>query len=303
MSALDPGMPSHPLPADDEDSDYEYEYHDTETETFYLNIDLTTHHGPIRPARRRHDPSSSTATATTGPPSAPSAHTDDQDPAIASSESDNVSAERVQILGLHTANPIISYQNQIFSGSWADQIGTELFFSRPGQDASFDPDAAAPTEVTPLKHTKDFDLIAANSVKILSRKATLISSSSSGGQVQNHPDPLQQPLETSSAPETPGVYKPDHQSNQARFLGRLMELKKRRGETDTVRTVFSSKRGSNLEERLRGWAQTDEQLAAIQQLNDRALQGDSEAIMELENLYTQLGNQGLGPSENSSRPG
>lgn len=81
------------------------------------------------------------------------------------------------------------------------------------------------------------------------------------------------------------------QTNQALFLERLRNIKQSKGETDTVRTVFSLKRAQNLEERLRGWARTEEQLAEIQQLNDAALQGNSDAIAELEKIYNQLGAQ------------
>lgn len=205
-----------------------------------------------------------------------------------------MSADRVQILDLHTRNPIISYQNQIFSGSWADQIGTELFFARPDTAGPEDDPEGTLRPVTPLKHTKDFDLVSANSVKILGRRANLISGS--GQAEQRGPSTL----------EPAGmVYKPAHQSNQAQFLDRLREVKRSKGETDTVRTVFSTaRRGPNTEDRVRGWAQTEEQLAIIHQLNDRAVQGDYNAAFELKKLQqAQLGHQSAGPSEGPSRSG
>ncbi|KAL2809284.1 hypothetical protein BJX63DRAFT_366716 [Aspergillus granulosus] len=295
-------------PPEDEESEWEYEYHDTETETLFLNIDLTTHNGLLRPPRRRTElngPSASTSstTAPTPAPTPASSQTDVHDPtAINGPETEATPADRVQILGLHTRNPIISYQNQIFSGAWADQLGTELFFAPPGPSSEFDGADLTPAHVTPLKHTKDFDLIAANSVKILGRKANLISSSGSGAAAAP-PQPQPQHSFSAAASGTTGlVYKPEHQSNQARFLERLKDVKRLKGETDTVRTVFSSaRRGPTLEHRLRGWVRTDEQLATIQQLNDRALQGDSDAIAELENLYSQLGNPDAGASEPPSR--
>ncbi|KAL2844323.1 hypothetical protein BJY01DRAFT_264014 [Aspergillus pseudoustus] len=273
-------------PPEDDDSEWEYEFHDTETETIFLNIDLTTHNGPLRPPRRRNEfneptASTSSTTAATPVPIATPSRTDVQDSTpINGPEIETASADRVQILGLHTSNPIVSYQNQIFSCSWADQLGTELFFAPAETNSESDGADLIPAHVTSLKHTKEFDLIAANSVKILGRKANLISSSG-----------------------TPGlVYKPEHQSNQAKFLERLKVVKRRKGETDNVRTVFSSaRRGPTLEDRLRGWVRADEQLATIQQLNERALQGDSDAIAELETLYSQLGNPDAGPSEAPSR--
>ncbi|KAL2866376.1 TFIIIC subunit 6 family protein [Aspergillus lucknowensis] len=309
MSVLDPALASSSPPGDDDDSEWEYEYHDTETETFFLNLDLTTQNGPLRPPRRRNEPSASVST--TAAPTTPS-RANDQDSALNSSQTDPTSPERVQILGLHGPNPIISYQNQIFSGSWADQIGTELFFSHPTANSEPNSHGAAPLQAPPLKQTKDFDLIAANSVKILGRKANLISSSGSGAipqsQLQQQRPLLPQNLPASGSTPTSGlpglVYKPEHQSNQARFLERLKDVKRRKGETDNVRTVFSSlRRAPNLEDRLRGWVRTEEQLATIQQLNERALQGDPEAITELETICSQLGNQDAGSSETPPRSG
>ncbi|KAL3471705.1 hypothetical protein BJX99DRAFT_250248 [Aspergillus californicus] len=303
MSILDPALLPNPFPGDD-DSEWEYEYDDTETETFFLNIDLTTHNGPVRAPRRRNDPSSS-ASAAAGTTSATPLRTDDHEPNMMNSKPDNSFAQRFQVLGLHTPNPIISYQNQILSGSWADQIGTELFFAHPDTTGpELDDPKSTFTQVTPLRHTKDFDFISANGVKIIGQKANLISSSGSAVAPEQREE---QQVPSSSAPtfvpDIP-VYKRDNQSSQARFLERLKELKKRKGETDTVRTVFStSKRGANLENRLRGWIQTDERLVMIQQLNDRALQGDPEAYVELENIYSQLGSQDARPSEGPSRPG
>ncbi|KAI9376491.1 TFIIIC subunit-domain-containing protein [Aspergillus egyptiacus] len=288
MSALDPALLSDPSP--DDDSEWEYEYHDTETETFYLNIDLTTHNGPVRPPRRRNETSAS-APATTDPTPATPSRADDQEPAMNISEPDSASAERIQILGLHTKNPIVSYQNQIFSGSWADQIGTELFFARPDTiDPDLDDPDSAPPPVTPLKRTKDFDLVAANSVKILGRKANLISSSGLGTDQSEQVPSSSAP---SSTVDMPGlIYKPEYRSSQARFIERLKDIKRQKGETDTVRTVFSTpRRGPSLEDQLRGWVRTDEQLAAIQQLNDRALRGDPAAYAELQSIYSHLGRQ------------
>ncbi|KAE8132517.1 hypothetical protein BDV38DRAFT_208545 [Aspergillus pseudotamarii] len=286
---LDPAMLMDSTLPDEEGSDYEYEYDENETETFYLNLDLTSSHGPIRPPRRRADLAmdSSSAAATPGLSSV-SVHrprSDENESALASTESDNSPADGLQILGLHTHNPVVSYQNQVFSCSWADQIGTELHFTHPEpepQPTGPEPETAA-ARVVPLKLDKNVSLIAANSVKILGRRANLISSAG----------PVQHALYSGDALDMTGgaTRKAGPQTNQALFLERLRSIKQARGETDTVRTVFSLKRAQNLEERLRGWARTEEQLAEIQQLNNAALQGNSDAIAELENIYNQLGAQ------------
>ncbi|KAE8144255.1 hypothetical protein BDV25DRAFT_167260 [Aspergillus avenaceus] len=292
---LDPAMlMDSVLSPDGEESDYEYEYDDRETETFYLNLDLTSSHGPIRPPRRRNVSKTTTPLTPTLSGSTPASILDSRDDVnatmIASTEVVNSPTERVQILGLHTRNPIISYHNQIFSCSWADQVGTELLFTRPESEST--PDSQEDTSqprMDSLMQGKDFDLIAANSVKILGRRANLISNAG----------PTQHVICSDAGSYlTPGINRgTGPQTNQARFLDRLKSIKKAKGETDTVRTVFSLKRTQNLEERLRGWARTEEQLAEIQRLNGAALQGNPEAIAELENLYDQLGSQDAVPFE------
>ncbi|OJJ43299.1 hypothetical protein ASPZODRAFT_74669 [Penicilliopsis zonata CBS 506.65] len=297
--------------ADGDDSEYEYEYHETETESFYLNLDLTSYHGLIRPPRRRQEGAATAAAAASmqssrlsSPalePSSPGGATEDAAP-----------ADRVQILGLHTRNPIVSYQNQIFSCSWADMIGTELHFTDPaGVEPPPPPEGeaegeegegeAALRETEYLRRDKKFDLIAGNSVKILGRKANLISSSGAdlasavsvaGAGATPEPASAIAALAGShlgSATSGPAVMrKTQTQTNQARFLDRLASVKQAKGETDTVRTAFSWKRGQNMEERLRGWARTEEQLVEIQRLNRRALQGDVDALLALEELYMQF---------------
>ncbi|KAA8649995.1 hypothetical protein EYZ11_011995 [Aspergillus tanneri] len=295
---LDPAMLSDPAYLDEDHSDYEYEYHDHETESFYLNLDLTSHHGPNRPPRRRPDPPQTTISSATTPPEALSGNTprdDETEPTLASTEFGNSLAERVQILGLHTRNPIVSYRNQIYSCSWADQIGTELVFSQPELDP--EPDSVAQT--SPLMRRKDFELIAANSVKILGRKANLISSTSLVGPAQ---DPLySDPAVQGSDPATGMNRRSVPLTSHARFIDQLKSVKQAKGEIDTVRGSFSLKRSQNLEDRLRGWARTDEQLAEIQRLNNAAIQGNPTAMAELEKLYVQIRNQETGPSEKASQ--
>ena len=194
-----------------------------------------------------------------------------------------MSDERIQLLGLHTCNPIVSYYNQIFSCSWADQIGTELVFAHPDQDA----DAADPATLCPPLHQGPaFHLIAANSVKLLARKANITSSSA---------PPLAKPIQPSANSNTadipPGTShddilptvprRPEPPSHQAAFIQRLQALKQAKGETDTVRTVMSSRRPNpsftDRMERLNAWARTESQVGYVQNLNLRASNGDQEA--------------------------
>lgn len=202
-----------------------------------------------------------------------------------SAETETPSSERIQILGLHTCNPIVSYQNQIFSCSWADQIGTELVFSRPETD----PDTDAPA---PLQQGPAFDLLAANSVKILGRRANITSSSTPGLVQDREIEPSTGvSAETPSTSQMPGstgvLRRVVPQTYQAQFIQRLQDIKVAKGETDTVRTVMSSRRNLNIADRLGAWARTEARVAEINELQRRALEGDNEAFETLEWLIRQ----------------
>lgn len=159
-------------------------------------------------------------------------------------------------------------------------LGTDLHFTSPHNEPFEDP--------TYLQHGKDYDLIAANSIKIVGRNAHLISASSStapgrraaGTKVKEPATSLQQ--QQQQQPTTKRT------SNQTGFVQRLMEAKRTRGEADMVRTAYSIRRGQNFEDRLRGWARTEERLARIHRLNREAMDGNPNAIRELEEIYAQV---------------
>lgn len=134
-------------------------------------------------------------------------------------------------------------------------------------------------------------------MKILGRKANITSSAGSGlvGETQTGTssgvatltsvDETQTPV-TASVPRR--AVQPSHQAN---FLARLQSIKTARGETDTVRTTFNTRRNVNIADRLGAWARTEAQLAEIHALNDRARKGDAEAIAALEQLMYELAQQ------------
>ena len=243
--------------------DWEYEYHDADTESFFLTLDLSSQ-GPVR---RLSTPPAPATDDEPGPDFARPLTTTEAD------HPSDPSADRLQILALHTFNPIVSYQNQVFTCSWADLLGTELLFTSPDELVSSE-DA--------VLRGRDFDLVAANSVKLLGRKANLMSSS--GVTVSEPLTPSATgPSSTTSTTPTGTT------TNQARFLERLAAIKQDRGETDPVRTVFSTRRShnttaSNPEDRLRGWARTEEQMLEIQRLQDAVLRGDGRALAALEEM-------------------
>ncbi|OJD10551.1 hypothetical protein AJ78_08471 [Emergomyces pasteurianus Ep9510] len=290
-------QPSLLVASDDSDSEYEYEYDDTATETFYLNLDLTTCNGPIRAPRKRATPTPTTTTPTTSldsPHGAPlnagedQQHTNgnvDSDPDNQDQDQDQgQNQDQVQIMDLHSENPIISYRNQIFSCSWVDLVGTEMTFSMPEERST----------LPRLRQHQDYDLISANRVKILGQKANLIPGTSGipKANINNNPRATPAPGPTPSdgdaaAAETLPAAPLAPPTNQAFFLERLMNAKRAKGESDVVRTSFSQKRNQNFEAKLRGWARTGEQMAELELLNRRVLQGDANALRELEDIYAR----------------
>ena len=207
-----------------------------------------------------------------------------------SAETD-ISSERIQIVGLHTCNPIVSYHNQIFSCSWADQIGTELVFGHPDTDPDTDH-----TLTTPLRQGLTYELLAANSVKILGRKANITSSSGTGPSQNGTPQPNFEFLVETSSSHTPGTTgmprRPTGPTHQSQFIQRLQSSKAAKGQSDTVRTVMSIRRNLNITDRLSAWARTEAQVAEIHRLNKRAAEGDQGALATLEGLVREMNQSG-----------
>ncbi|KAJ5291168.1 hypothetical protein N7478_000419 [Penicillium angulare] len=270
---------------DVDSDDYEYEYDETETESFYINLDLTSANGPIRPPRQRNgDTIQEEQTIEDPSQDGPDENPDGENFAPLESTETDAPSERIQVLGLHTCNPIVSYYNHIFSCSWADQIGTELVFTHP--DTIPDPDH---TVLTPLREGPAFELLAANSVKIMGRKATIVSSSNPGLVSDNANDLNSISTDTTPVPSqgpTSGrvAGRPEPATHQANFINRLQSLKNAKGQSDTVRRSVNTRRGVNYTDRLAAWARTEAQMAHVSELSRRAASGDEAALALLEKM-------------------
>lgn len=250
-------------------------------QTFFVNIDLTSYNGPLRPPRGQalSAPADQPGRADEDAEDAASPQNEDRAEATGKRKRadaeplDDIAAEdenddRIQIMELHSRNPYLSYRNHIFSCEWADVIGTDMHFVRR-EDSEPDP--------TYLKHTDGYSLIAANPIKIIGRRAHFARPSANGAQTDA--------TESMSAPIS---IQAENKSSQVRFLQELMDIKREKGETDMVRMTYGSKRNQNFENKIRGWARTDERINTIHQLNRAALAGDQEALAKLEELYNQI---------------
>jgi hypothetical protein len=149
---------------------------------------------------------------------------------------------QVQILDLHSGNPTVSYDGQVYSCEWARNIGTELLFT------SHDPESKLPV----LRNLPDnVDLLAASSARLISKSLIL------------EPRVTQRARSPSGSRNSRG-YDPDlrihvgyqasaKRKDQARFLERMMDIKEAKGEKDLV-TVNVEKRKTNTAWRAR-WKQ------------------------------------------------
>lgn len=209
-------------------------------------------------------------------------------------------ADDIQILDLHGQNPVISYQNQIYYCTWSDMIGTAMFFSK----------AEAGTEEAALMSTNDFHLINTSRIKLLGQKAKL-----AGKPGRKRRRPLD---DNSSYAICAGIESEDDNSlangkglgeirtsnpktnadikRQAAFLERLMDVKRAKGESDNVRTVFSRRKGNSKITQPRGVDAGGSRLQRvfsslekeIEELNRRVVRGDATALMRLQEIYSSM---------------
>ncbi|KAI4091957.1 MAG: hypothetical protein LQ344_003775 [Seirophora lacunosa] len=246
----------------DTDSDWEYEYDDTETEaksnqSFYITIDISSHSHQTRAPTKPAAPSKAASPVPTqhgqrqeeeGNTSADPAETPAVDPALqtAASVSDKSTTaptmdpprNRIQILDLHTQNPLLSYQNRIYTCAWSSTLGTDIFLTRPTSDL--------PPSITPLLSLPSVSVIGTSCINLTARPATVVP------KADNPPPPPSSPPLPPNNPSHPAstpapIQKipladsaPTSRRTQATFLESLMALKAAKGERDRV-TVHAIK--------------------------------------------------------------
>ncbi|KAK4121192.1 hypothetical protein N657DRAFT_623373 [Parathielavia appendiculata] len=141
-------------------------------------------------------------------------------------------AEEIQILELHSKEPVVSYRNHVFRGSWCENIGTEMIFT-PHDDSA---------PLPALRHLpQNMDLLAASATRINFREAIFVSKERDsianriflgfGWTEEDIPHRYKR---------NGGIYvhvggdKSGQRQPQAHFLEDLIALKRKRGETDEV---------------------------------------------------------------------
>lgn len=183
---------------------------------------------------------------------------------------------RIQILDLHTSNPLISYQSQLYTCAWTTTIGTDMILSPTTQGPS------------PLLFTTRHKLLARPASLTPHVGAPSSSSPPSLPPPLNPPDAcltphdlIDQPPSSTTTNTKPAIIPLDTRSSLARqrqtaFLERLMAAKVARGETDQV-TVHSQRRLTGT-----GWRSRNK-VAAIEEAEAEADDVDEGFSAEGEN--------------------
>lgn len=158
----------------------------------------------------------------------------EKDDELEGEEDNQISTEDIQILDLHSAQPIFSYRGRIFEGQWAENVGTEMIFSE------HDKDSAATLPVL-QNLAGDVDLLAASAARILTKEKVL----KSRVEVKDTLGPIQKEWNI-NVPK--GAYKMSERARQGNFLEQLMALKIKKGEKDHVTVYAKPPEGSQLDE-------------------------------------------------------
>ena len=209
-------------------------------------------------------------------------------------------ANDIQILDVHGANPMVSYQNQIYHCTWSDMVGTIMFFSK----------GDAGSEGEDLLSTDDFHLINTSRIKLIGQKARLTAKPGRKRQRQVEEDASDVILahvdHDESTPMVGGeslgeIRTTNPKTNadikrQAAFLEKLMDIKRAKGESDSVRTVFGQRKGTNQiitprnfeAKRSRPNHANPSITEEIDELNRKVVRGDATALIRLQDIYSSM---------------
>lgn len=139
----------------------------------------------------------------------------------------------IQIVDLHSNNPLVTYNGSAFSCKWAANVGTELLFKAHDRDST----------IPVLRNlTGGVDLLAVNQARIVSDRLELQPR-------KRKRSPPRAFVRGSHISHTKylipiGAHASSRRKDQAVFLERLINMKAKMGETDSV-TVVAEKRVPN----------------------------------------------------------
>jgi len=200
-----------------EEDEWEYEYDDNETEIFYVPVDLAhvpEAQKPINAVPKVGHPVLLKSRLRAQNERREAEHSISS---ISISE-DTVSLGKIQLNGLHTANPLVMYNDQLLSCQWARTVGTDMFFAKPSPESN---------SVEVLRSLPGVDLIATGSTKLVANVARLrprddlFNGTTNEDQVGQMADTLES-IQNTGEGET--------QPTASSFLAKLNAAKAKRGE-------------------------------------------------------------------------
>ena len=247
--------PSTTIMTTAKDSDWEYEYDENETEDYYFTLDITTHQTAsflkeylsARKAQRstsngRKDSTRSgeLTSRTTNAQATPSDNGTPQPSSIASPRPDR----RLQALDLHTDNPLIMFDHQLYSCHWATDLGTSFNVARPG------------VAEEPLRPGRVLDVVGISQARLVGKPAIVTprkdNSAKEIGASAEYAISIDEDDDVDIVAETPedtssqrlstterfaGAHEQvkDHEARaKASFLEQLSAIKLKKGETDSI---------------------------------------------------------------------
>ncbi|PNY26183.1 Uncharacterized protein TCAP_03885 [Tolypocladium capitatum] len=148
-------------------------------------------------------------------------------------EDESESMGDIQILDLHSHNPIISYRGRVFEGQWAEVIGTEAILAKHDED-------------NPLPALRNL----AEGIDILGASASRIMTTEKVPKPKVPDEDTLAPIREEWNIRIPrGKDRTGERGLQIRFLENLIALKKKRGEQDQVTVYATDGAGKNWNDR------------------------------------------------------
>lgn len=204
---------------------------------------------------------------------------------------------KAQFLGLNTTTPIVSYMDDIYTCTWTDLIGTNMFLTQPGLAES----------AQPLHSTADYDLIGKSRIKLVAQKAKVSKKDVVREKRRTDTDgEREKTIEAEGSPKgrslggfirTNSIVN-QQIKNQAAFLEKMMDIKRRRGERDIVRAYVDEKSTSHADTTLHE-TRHDE----MDELSRKVVKGDAEALAKLREISSQLEHRDPQPQGTAQKHG
>jgi hypothetical protein len=157
------------MDSDAEENEYEYVYSNDETDTCLIQLDLSTlndsRHERLKGRDKANARQSKAAAAAQSDGETDDIDADeDSNSAQPTATAKPTSTPSLQILDLHTQNPIVAHRGAFYSCAWHDLLGTDMFFAPPHQPA-------LEATHTPLRKTNNYNLLGTSRIRLVGRRA------------------------------------------------------------------------------------------------------------------------------------